>query len=259
MDAKQLVQRNRVPDPYEPVVGLKLGEPDSRAWTDYSSPYRRRAEILAATRRLLAEDGCDRLMLKSVSDACSISTQTIHNIFGSKTELLTAAMNQHTLMIDCHALSQSEDPSVFLWLALAYCRGATERPEFVREFMHAAFSPKVALRETLLKFGADLKLQILRGLARRKLVRPFIDPRIAAEQIAYVNTFAMLAWAENDDIGQLYERMIHGNGAILLGILTPEAGREIENWLSGQFDPKSLLDAHRADASGRLPRPVGEG
>lgn len=34
------------------------------------------------------------------------------------------------------------------------------------------------------------------------------------------------------DIGQLYERLVHGNGSILLGILVPEAAREIEDWLN---------------------------
>jgi AcrR family transcriptional regulator len=196
---------------------------------------------------MLGEEGCERIMLKSISDACSISTQTLHNSFGSKVELLTAAMNQYTLMMDSRALAQAADPSVFLWLGLAYCQVATEHPEFMREFVHATFSPKLTLREALIRYGTDLKLQILRSLANRELIRPFIDTRMAAEQIACVNTFAMLEWAENGDIRKLYERMIHGNGSILLGILTPDAGKDIESWLSGQFSPMALMQGAMHD------------
>jgi AcrR family transcriptional regulator len=235
MDPICIVERATAPDPFDPILGFKLAPATPKLLSECSAPYRRRAEILATTRRLLAQDGYERITLKAISDACSITTQTIHNSFGCKTELLTAAMNQHTLSIDAHALSRTQDPVVFLWLALAYCRSATERPEFVRQYMKAAFAPKLPLRDMLLRFGADLKLQILRNMVRRNLLRPFIDPHMAAEQIAYVNTFAMLEWTENGDLKQLYERMIHGNGSILLGILTPEAGKDIEAWLSGRF------------------------
>lgn len=257
MDAICIVERATAPDPFEPILGFKLATVGPRLLSECSSPYRRRAEILAMTRRLLAQDGYERITLKSISDACSITTQTIHNSFGCKTELLTAAMNQHTLSIDAHALSKTQNPVVFLWLALAYCRSATERPDFVRQYMNAAFSPKLPLRDTLLRFGADLKLQILRNMVRQKLVRPFIDPRMAAEQIAYVNTFAMLEWAENGDLKQMYERIIHGNGSILLGILTPEAGKDIEAWLSGRFFPEaersSLLDGYPSSTISACP------
>src|SRR5690606_29547418 len=87
-------------------------------------------------------------------------------------------------------------------------------------------------REALMKFGIDLKTQMLTAMGRRNLLKPCVNPRIAAEQIAYVNTFGLLEWAESDNIAQLHEKLVLGNGTILLGILVPEKAREIEAWLS---------------------------
>lgn len=235
MDSLQEVARISVPDPFEPVVGLKLGTPSNRPFGEHSGPYRRRARILAETRRSLAREGHDRITIRSVSDGCGLTPQTIHNSFGSKADLLRSAMNEHTLMIDSFAFARSCDPEVFLLLALAYCQSAVNRPDFVREYMRATFSPRHTLKDKLMKFGVDLKLHILRDLAQRQLLRSFVDYRSAAEQIACINTFAMHEWAEHDDIAQLYARIVHGNGSLLLGILVPEAGREIETWLAGQF------------------------
>lgn len=240
MDTIQEVARISAPDPFEPVIGLKLGKPVAKPFGEHSGPYRRRAQILAATRRSLAQEGHDRVTIKSISDSCGLTPQTIHNSFGCKADLLRSAMNEHTLMIDSFAFTKSCDPEVFLLLALAYCQSAVNRPEFVREYMRAAFSPRHSLKDTLMKFGVDLKLHILRDLARRDLLRSFVDHRSAAEQIACVNTFAMQEWAQHGDIVQLYARIVHGNGALLLGILVPEAGRKIENWLADQFRPQSF-------------------
>jgi hypothetical protein len=66
MEAGYLVQNELTPDPFTPVIGLMLGCPEVKRWTEYSSPYRRRAEILAATRRMLGEQGGERVILKSI-------------------------------------------------------------------------------------------------------------------------------------------------------------------------------------------------
>lgn len=227
-----LAVQSNAPDPFEPIIGLSLGSERIRDLARCGAQYRRRAEMLAVTRRILATDGCDKVTIRSVSDACHVTAQTIHNSFGSKSELICSAMNQHTLMIDSHALSQAKDPGLFLMLAVAYCQTAVEHPEFMREYMLTTLSPRRNLAEALQRFGADLKAQILREMARRNLLRSYVDPRMAAEQIAYVNTFGLQEWAENDDIEQLHAKLVQGNGAILLGILEPQAARGIEDWLN---------------------------
>lgn len=244
----EMVASTGAPDPYRAVMGLKLSG-SSEASMDFNAQYRRRAEILAATRRLLAADGHQKFTIRSVSEACSLTAQTIHNSFGCKVDLLKSALNEHTLMVDSHALRHTRNPATFLMLAIAYYQSAMERPEFMREFMFTTFSPRQPLRDSLMKFGIDLKTQMLNTMARRNLLKPCVNTRIAAEQIAYVNTFGLLEWAENDDLSQLYEKLVLGNGTILLGILVPEKAREIERWLCDPANrqrcsaaPAALLD-----------------
>jgi AcrR family transcriptional regulator len=228
----QLVANPGIPDPFQPVVGFTLNPRRFGDLSEHGAQHRRRAAILAATRRMLATEGHEKFTIRSVAEACQLTSQTIHNSFGCKTELLRAAMNQHTVMIDSYAMAQTQDPGLFLLLAIAYCQSAIEQPEFMREYMRAVLSPKWPVRDSLLKFGTDLKAQNLRSMARRGLLKPCIDPAIAAEQIASSITFAMLDWAVSDDIGKLYERLVQANGAILMGILVPQAAREIEDWLT---------------------------
>lgn len=226
-----LVVKSGIPDPFEPVVGFTLSPRRFGDLSEHGAQHRRRAAILAATRRMLATEGHEKFTIRAVAETCQLTTQTIHNSFGHKTELLRAAMNQHTVMIDSYAMSQTQDPGLFLLLAIAYCQSAIDQPDFMREYMRAAFSPKWPLSDSLLKFGTDLKAQNLRMMARRGLLKPCIDPAVAAEQIASCITFAMLDWVENDDIAKLYERLVQANGSILMGILVPHAAREIEDWL----------------------------
>src|SRR5437762_2859814 len=138
----ELVIQRSTPDPYKPVVGFRLNAKSLGDLSRCSAQYRRRAEILAATRRLLVSEGHERFTIRSVSEACSLTAQTIHNSFGCKTDLLGSALNQHTVMIDSFALSQTKEPSVFIRLALAYFHCAMERPEFLRELVRMVFSPK---------------------------------------------------------------------------------------------------------------------
>jgi len=241
-----LVATTTAPNPYLPMLGSALDAVGSLEMHEYSVQHRRRAEILAAVRRLLASDGYQRFTIRSLAATCKLTAQTIHNSFGCKNELLRVALNQHTLMLDASAASLTRDPAVFMILALSYCSTAAERPEFLREFMRVASSPKQPLRDPLMKFGIDLKTQIFRGMARKGLLRACIDPRTAAEQIAYANTFALLEWAQNDDLADLYRHIVFGNGLILLGVLAPHAASGIEEWLSdpanGRWDSQRSLD-----------------
>lgn len=216
------------PDPYMPVVGWSLHAGAFPRGEAGGSLQRRRAQILAATRRSLATEGYGRFTLRSISDASSVSTQTIHNCFGCKSDLLQSALNQHTVLMDSMALSEGQEPSVFLRLALLYCQSAVDYPEFIREYMCIDMS----IRSALMKFGADIKIKMLQGMAAQNLLRPTVNLKIAAEQIAYVNCFGMLEWADNNDICQLYDRLVNGNANILMGILQPGAARDFEIWLS---------------------------
>ena len=251
----QLTVRDRAPDPFAPVIGMRLDVQESGMGRACGAQYRRRADILAATRRLLAEQGHEKFTLRAISDACGVTPQTIHNSFGNKAELLGTALNQHTVMIDASAVSRTRHPGVFLLLALAYCQTAAEQPEFMRQYMHTAFAPRRPLRDTLMKFGVNLKVRVLSRLAQENILRSSVDVRIAAEQIAYVNTFGLMEWAENDDLCQLHDRLVLGNGTLLLGILEPEAARGMETWLADgrNWRPEHMAYLDRVPQSLREP------
>ena len=53
---------------------------------------RRRANILQSTRDLLSRDGYDNITMDGIAHACGVTKPTLYNAFGSKDELLTAAV-----------------------------------------------------------------------------------------------------------------------------------------------------------------------
>ncbi|MBU6267501.1 MAG: hypothetical protein KGN34_08170, partial [Sphingomonadales bacterium] len=77
-------------DPFAPL----LAPGDSRQRRQHA----RRAEALAATRRLLAE-APGQFTLGRVADACGVSAQTLRNGFGRREDLMVAAFNDHTSAI----------------------------------------------------------------------------------------------------------------------------------------------------------------
>lgn len=228
----QQVAQKMAPDPYAPILRGKLITRGVENHCELSGQYRRRADILATTRRVLAQEGHQKFRVRSVSEACNITAQTIHNSFGRKDDLLREAMNQYTFTVDSFAFSRVSMPFSFLKIATTYHHAALINSVFLREFVLTCFSSKYNLKYEIFEFGRKLKSEMLNELARSNLLRTSTNSRIAAEQIAYVNAFAIREWAENDDIHQLYERLIFGNGSILLGILIPEAATDIEKWLS---------------------------
>ena len=228
----------QAPDPYKTIFEFSANGIKTQVSGTKTKHTHLRAQILAATRRLLAEEGHDRIRLRSISEACSITAQTIHNSFGCKFDLLRSALNEHTLMIDSTAYRSTASPEAFLRLAIAYCQSAIDRPDFMREFMSATFSSKHSLREPLMAFGVEMKTRFLTTMAERNLLKPCVNPRVTAEQIAYTNAFALGEWAESGDTAKLYEKLLLGNGTILLGILTPTEAWNIERWLCDPMNRK---------------------
>ena len=53
---------------------------------------RRRERILQSTRDLLVRDGYDNITMDNIAEACGVTKPTLYNAFGSKDELLTAAV-----------------------------------------------------------------------------------------------------------------------------------------------------------------------
>jgi AcrR family transcriptional regulator len=188
----------------------------------------RRAAILAATRRLLAE-GPDQFTLKRVSEECEVTVQTIRNSFGRREECLASALNEHTTAIWQALGSVSSGAQVFLDLAQMYYHCARATPGFLRGMLTSAISNEAPLA-ALQRHGALLKVEYLRDMARREQLRAGIDAEALASQITRLNTMMMYEWTIHGDAEELKVQMVNGNRLLLLGAMRSDAAAQLDQW-----------------------------
>ena len=215
------------PNPFEPLAtGGEASSPQASLMRLRS----RRAAILAATRRLLAE-GPDQFTLKRVSEECEVTVQTIRNSFGRREECLASALNEHTTAVWQTLGSLSSGPRVFLDLAQMYYHCACATPGFLRGMLLTAISNDAPLA-ALQRHGARLKVEYLRDMARHEWLRPGVDAEALAAQITRLNTFMMFEWTLHGDAEELKEQMVNGNKLLLFGAMRGAAAAQWEQGTS---------------------------
>jgi len=214
------------PDPFKPIMAAGDGPLQRQSLIRQRT---RRAAILAATRRLLAE-GPEQFTLKRVSEECEVTVQTIRNSFGRREECLASALNEHTTAIWQALGSVSSGPRVFLDLAQMYYHCARATPGFLRGMVMAAISNNPPLA-ALQRHGALIKIDYLQDMAHHELLRSGVDAEALAAQITRLNTFMMYEWAINGDAEELRHQMVTGNRLLLLGAMRSQAAAELEDWM----------------------------
>jgi len=227
MNAQPLPLAAMVPDPFRP---LSLGTRHDPPGTERL--LRRRAEILAVTRRLIAEAGHDHVTLRQISDECEVTVQTIYNSFGPRLDLLMKALNEHTTAVESVACARSSGPLLFLNVAEMYYRCAIDTPDFLREMVSMLFSTNDSLVQMQLH-GTRHKTQLLRDMARGGIFRDGIQPQMLAAQLTRVNAYAVFEWSLHQDVEALRQEIMLGNKLLMLGALQPWAAAEVEAYSDG--------------------------
>jgi len=214
-----------IPHPFEPIAVdyRSAGRGQQRS---LERQRRRRAEILATTRRLLAEAGGDRLTLRRVANECEVTAQTLRNSFGRKEELIAQAVNEHTSIIWLRLAEPRGEPLVFLAFSDVIHQFAVNVPDFLRGTISAAFTNSPSLH-VLQTHAARSKTRLLRGIASKGLLRPDIDIGLLADQITQLDTMLMHEWSRTGDDRLLREKMTHSHQVMLRGALRPSVAERL--------------------------------
>lgn len=90
-------------------------------------------EILKVSRELIRQEGWSAINIRSVAAACGVSVGSIYNYFGSKAELVGAAVES----VWCEIFHRPEDAEVFrdtqaciAWMYGRMCYGCQQYPGF---------------------------------------------------------------------------------------------------------------------------------
>jgi AcrR family transcriptional regulator len=193
----------------------------------------RRARILAAARRLIAQRGFDGLTMRELARASRVSVPTLYNLFGGKHAILTGELEETFAAVNA-GLEQAQGES-FVAGAVAACEAANrdllKMPAYSRELVHVFLvsAETRALRHANEeRYVALMAQHITDAQARGDLVE-WADPLVVARR-GYAHFMqVMIQWAKGDmDAEQLRAATVYGMCLIFLGLARGAAARELE-------------------------------
>jgi AcrR family transcriptional regulator len=209
----------------------------------------RRAAILEAARRMIAEIGYEAVTVRDLAERCRVSVPTLYNQFGGKDQLLGAAIEEHFLgVLNGAELSRADsgldrlrrviDQIAEQLLALAaYHRRLLEA--FASLDQTAALQQHIAVQLTVV---LDQELATMQ--ANRQL-EVWVETELIAEQLTSACISTALVWSSGllpDE--HLKPSMRYATGLVLASLLRGQATRLLQAQL--KESQTQLLRARRA-------------
>lgn len=180
-----------LPSPYE---ATRFASPAETAIQDRQR--QKWGEILALTRRLIVETRFTGFSVKTLAELSGLSTQALHNRYGTKSGILGAAINDYSLALFQYGRENGLARNAVLSFATAYAQACVTHPEFHQKIAPNTFFDRkgAQLFERTHSYGTALIHRALANMRRSSEIRPQADLRIAATAISAVMGTAILEW-----------------------------------------------------------------
>jgi AcrR family transcriptional regulator len=167
----------------------------------------RKARILAAARRLIAEAGFDGLNMRALAEASRVSVPTLYNLFGSKHAILAAEME--ATFAEVARAPRAVDPRDFVARTLARLDAGIDSllavPGYSRELVRVMLATRETdgLRQAIEeRYIAMMAANLAAARADGELAG-WVDPGVLARHLFFDFITALLGWASGalDDAG----------------------------------------------------------
>jgi AcrR family transcriptional regulator len=175
----------------------------------------RRAQILASTRRLLTEQGCEEVTVRGIARTSGFALQTIYNLVGPRDLAITDAISEYSLYLGRMAANNEGAPSlrqlIEMWMS-----AAEACPEFARQCNLIMFTPS---RHIYYRFR-DIQIRGMAKLLRHQQENGHFyfraPPRQLAEQMVFFATAIWIDWADRPyPFDVLREKLVSGFAKLL--------------------------------------------
>lgn len=190
----------------------------------------RRARILAAARRLIAERGFEGLTMRELARASRVSVPTVYNLFGGKHAVLMAELEE-TFAAVVRSLTGAGGRSV-VERAFAMCdagnRDLLAVPAYSRALMHVFLASEATrpLRLAINDRYVALMADVLRDGQDVGEIAAWADPTAVARRMFAHYVHAVLEWAEGDLTDDEFRAATElGMALMLLGLARGRAAR----------------------------------
>jgi len=185
----------------------------------------RRAEILAAIRRLLIEHGCEATTMRGIAEASGYAVQTIYNLVGPRDIAISEAISDYSLYVGRMASLARDDPLAFPAIIDSWVAVTRISPEFSRQCNMIFFTPSREIyyrfRERQLRgMKTLLNYQQKSGIIRKDVC---IGP--LAEQLGFFSASMWVEWSDHPfELDELRRKLAGGFYNLLSDKFAPEFG-----------------------------------
>ena len=176
----------------------------------------RRNQLVDVSLRLFAEKGFERTTIKDISEAAGVAQGLIYHYFGSKEELLFAAVERHGFLPELRrilpASYERAAGEVLLEIATGFSGLLAEKDDLVRVFFRESqVNPEVGRRLAgVIREGVGLLARYLAARIAVGELRPH-DPEVAARTLLYTVQMLHMTGAPADGfVPEMVENMLRG-------------------------------------------------
>lgn len=198
----------------------------------------RRTRILEASRKLLAEQGYDGMIMRDVAQLAEVSPTTLYNLYNTKDELLLAALRESVAESWRRAAELEPDPGFERLLAQMRMSAVQtrENPAFAKAIVRALFKANAddAILEFLIERNQRAVATSLRAMSERNELQPTCDLDALARSMVANFWSIYFLWASNlIDAHQLERELQRGYLALLQGA----AQGDLHGLIAAQLEP----------------------
>ncbi len=165
----------------------------------YESPRQleRQANILAATREMLADVGYHATTMRGLAERAGVVPGTLYNLYGSKDELVLTAVEDLLIEIGTRAMAESE-PGLSRILKMTEITAATmeQNPEYAEAMARALFRSEKddPLTEVLYARSLPATLDSLKTAQAHGDMRDDVDLEVLARHMVAQGWGIVMAW-----------------------------------------------------------------
>ncbi len=156
----------------------------------YSSPAQieRRLRILKCSLELMRLEGLGGVTIKSVATCTGVSLKTVHNIFGTRDEMLVqaASLQMDTLQIDKQLMSMEPGLPQLLLFTEAVMHQFRQTPEFMAIILGVIFKSddNLAVSKTRIRHIHQMAMRCLQAAQDNGELRPGTDLSTLADLVS---------------------------------------------------------------------------
>jgi len=181
----------------------------------------RRARILAAARKLVAERGYDGLTMRDLARAARVSVPTLYNLFGSKDAILVAELERTAVVIASRIQQQGSFFARGMAGFEAGMDAIEEQPAFFRAVMRMFLtSPETGeMRRKSEQGFIAIMAGNLRAAKQAGQLVEWAEPEVVARHMHGLYISCFLAWGMGElDLPSFRDAALSGICHLLVGV-----------------------------------------